>query len=617
MKKMLSLILVFVLVMSLAPSAFAAEEKKEPNIHWTDVEVPSGWRLRDASYVKEFGILSCWLMDAEHNNVFVNIDMATGKRTDRFGDLFIHPFSCGLTMFAWVEEDNSVWYAYATPAGETVTTVAYSVARPFFDGYAAVVEEYSSREYMYIDVNGKEVFTSDNINRFYNSDFQNGVAVVGGAAVIDKNLKYVVEPGVYKSIDKFYDGMAVVTDQNSKKGLINEKGEVVLPCAYDQLYYDGAAELICVGNYDGNKNLKFGYVDLTGKVVIPLRYDDAVPFSDGLAHVEIYENGDWHHSISEFIDSTGKTVIPIEKGTDYNTWSTMFRDGLLDVAKYDENDDPWFTMIDTSGKEVMPWVKGDTARAYSNGVITAGDLYNDTWKALYDTEGNKIISSDDCSYVVALTEENPDGIREPEIIAVADGKIGWFRYPEDFGEKKEEEVTPTGFTDVPAGAYYTDAVKWAVEEEITTGVTSTTFAPNKACTRAEIVTFLWRAKGKPEPTTTENPFTDVSANSFAYKAILWAAEEGITTGTGKNTFNPNGTCTRGEAMTFQWRAANMPAASGASGFTDVRAGAFYADAVNWAVEEEITNGVTSTTFAPNKNCTRGDIVTFLWRDLGK
>lgn len=184
-------------------------------------------------------------------------------------------------------------------------------------------------------------------------------------------------------------------------------------------------------------------------------------------------------------------------------------------------------------------------------------------------------------------------------------------------EKPGGSQTASGFTDVPANAYYTDAVKWALEKKVTNGTTKNTFSPSKDCTRAEIVTFLWRAKGEPEPTTTVNPFTDVDPSSFAYKAILWAAEEGIATGTGKNTFNPNGACTRGEAVTFLWRAAKKPAASGDIAFTDVPAGTFYTDAVKWAVEEKITTGVTSTTFVPGKNCTRGDIVTFLWRNLGK
>ncbi len=173
------------------------------------------------------------------------------------------------------------------------------------------------------------------------------------------------------------------------------------------------------------------------------------------------------------------------------------------------------------------------------------------------------------------------------------------------------------FTDVPAGAFYADAVKWALENDITTGTTTTTFAPNKTCTREQIVTFLWRAYDCPEPKSTSNPFTDVAAGTPYYKAILWAAEEGITSGVSDTAFNPSGTCTRAQAVTFQYRAAGEPPVSTGSAFADVPAGAYYADAVSWAVANGITDGTTPTTFAPNTTCTRGHIVTFLWRELGE
>ncbi len=174
----------------------------------------------------------------------------------------------------------------------------------------------------------------------------------------------------------------------------------------------------------------------------------------------------------------------------------------------------------------------------------------------------------------------------------------------------------TGFTDVPANAYYANAVKWAVENKITTGATATTFDPNGNCTRAQIVTFLWRAYGEQEPQSMVSPFSDVTdPNAYYYKAVLWAVEKKITTGATAATFDPNGTCTRGQAVTFQWRAADKPPASGGKTFGDVADGAFYADAVKWAVENKITTGATATTFDPNGTCTRGQIVTFLYRDL--
>ena len=175
------------------------------------------------------------------------------------------------------------------------------------------------------------------------------------------------------------------------------------------------------------------------------------------------------------------------------------------------------------------------------------------------------------------------------------------------------------FTDVPADAYYADAVAWAVENNITngTGTSKTTFSPNADCTRAQTVTFLWRAAGCPAPTTTENPFSDVKTGDYFYDAVLWAMECGITTGTSETTFSPKAVVSRAQTVTFLWRQAGAPVAEVENPFTDVAADAYYADATTWAVECGITTGMTKTTFGPNNNCTRAQIVTFLWRDCAE
>ena len=177
----------------------------------------------------------------------------------------------------------------------------------------------------------------------------------------------------------------------------------------------------------------------------------------------------------------------------------------------------------------------------------------------------------------------------------------------------------TSFSDVPAGQYYTDPVAWAVEKKITTGTgDGTTFSPKAPCTRAEIVTFLWRAYGEPEPATTTNPFTDVKPTDYYYKAVLWAVEKGVTSGTGDGTtFTPKTPCTRAEAVTFQFRAAGSPLVHASASFTDVPEGEYYTEAVAFAVENKITTGTgDGTTFTPKTPCTRAEIVTFLWRQLG-
>ena len=168
------------------------------------------------------------------------------------------------------------------------------------------------------------------------------------------------------------------------------------------------------------------------------------------------------------------------------------------------------------------------------------------------------------------------------------------------------------FYDVPNGAYFYEAVKWAVKNGITTGVGNDLFAPEQPCTRAQIVTFLWRAAGSPEPKGTAAGMTDVVSGSYYEKAVAWAIENGITTGTTATTFSPDATCTRGQSVTFLYRALKGTA-SGSANFTDVKSDAFYADAINWAVANNVTNGTSNTTFSPNADCTRAEIVTFLYR----
>ena len=168
------------------------------------------------------------------------------------------------------------------------------------------------------------------------------------------------------------------------------------------------------------------------------------------------------------------------------------------------------------------------------------------------------------------------------------------------------------FADVSADAYYYEAVKWAAGKGITGGIGDSLFAPNQSCTRAQIVTFLWRAAGSPEPSALSD-FTDVPSDKYYAKAVAWAVENGITNGTTDTTFGPDETCTRAHGVTFLSRAAKANTASGNSNFADVDANAYYASAVKWAVDNGITNGISSSLFGPDSSCTRAQIVTFLYR----
>lgn len=176
----------------------------------------------------------------------------------------------------------------------------------------------------------------------------------------------------------------------------------------------------------------------------------------------------------------------------------------------------------------------------------------------------------------------------------------------------DPDDSSSSFSDVFSDDYYKEAVEWAVELGITNGTGNGKFSPNAACTRAQIVTFLWRAAGSPEPTSGLSMFSDVEENEYYGEAVRWAIEQGITNGTGNGKFSPEAACTRGQAVTFLWRAAGEPSA-GTAGFSDVYTSDYYAPAVNWAVQNDVTAGTGNNRFSPNWKCTRAQIVTFLYR----
>lgn len=285
-------------------------------------------------------------------------------------------------------------------------------------------------------------------------------------------------------------------------------------------------------------------------------------------------------------------------------------------------------------------VSGTSVGSYANGVCKSGDV------TLEMTEMGLIATlPDGANYTVTVSGADADllsatfysyeaGELEParnetlEQLPVTDDSSCTIFVPEDdyddfYVEDADgivyypgDDITPlVNFTDVPAGAYYADAVKWAVAEGITSGTSPTTFSPNNGCTRAQMVTFLWRAAGSPEPESDYEPFRDVPKDAYYRKAVLWAAGEGITSGTSATTFRPNATVTRAQTVTFLWRWEGEPEADQRSGFRDVPTGQYYSEAVSWAVEAGITNGTGTTTFSPGQTCTRAQIVTFLWRDM--
>ena len=268
-----------------------------------------------------------------------------------------------------------------------------------------------------------------------------------------------------------------------------------------------------------------------------------------------------------------------------------------------------------------------TAFPYSGSTGTGVTTYSITVKS--SKNGDVTASHKTASKGTAVTlTVDPDKGYVLDTLTVLDGKDKEIKLTEKNGKytftMPASKVTVEAmfkaagnnpFTDVPAGSYYEDAVIWAVGKGITSGTSAVTFDPNGNCTRAQAVTFLWRAAGSPAAKSKVMPFTDVPSGSYYYDAVLWAMEQGITKGTGDTAFSPNASCTRAQIVTFLWRANGSPAVSGNSAFTDVASDAYYAAAVAWAEKNGVTGGIGNGLFGSGNNCTRAQIVTFLYRAM--
>ena len=262
----------------------------------------------------------------------------------------------------------------------------------------------------------------------------------------------------------------------------------------------------------------------------------------------------------------------------------------------------------SGGDDSDPTYAIEVGKDIRNGTVTANRRYAERGDTVTIT-----VKPDDGFKLDDLTVTDKNG-KELKLTDKGSGKYT-FTMPASKVEIKAtfvKEVETSPFSDVSTSAYYYEAVKWAQEKGITGGIGNGLFGPNQPCTRAQIVTFLWRAAGSPEPKSMSS-FSDVSADSYYAKAVAWAVENGITTGTGDGKFSPDATCTREQAVAFLYRASGSPAVSGGSAFSDVAANAYYADAVAWAEKNGVTGGIGGGLFGSGNTCTRAQIVTFLYR----
>lgn len=319
------------------------------------------------------------------------------------------------------------------------------------------------------------------------------------------------------------------------------------------------------------------------------------------------------------------TEISSVQGTDdgygYTYWSLVPTGGSLKVS--DENNEPVTLTGAVSG--LLSFVKAVTPGGNPGG-SSSGSISTVSYKLSFETNGGTKISD--------LYKENGTNIDLVNYKPTREGYEfdGWYSDKEltkkitsikiskdttIFAKWVEKVVTINNpFTDVSQSAYYRDAVLWAVQKDITSGTSNTAFSPDKVCSRAQMVTFLWKTMGSPEPNLVDCKFVDVSKDAYYYKAVLWAVEKGITTGTTSTTFSPDATLTRGQAVTFLWNVAGKPSVNSVNPFTDASKNSYYYKAMLWAVEKGITHGTSTKTFSPSAFCTRAQIVTFLYKYMG-
>ena len=455
-----------------------------------------------------------------------------------------------------------------------------------------------------------------------------------------------------------------VLDDSTLSNIMSGYRSIFVNCPVDVSVYDCEDNLVAQIINDVPQEIENGisaYVDENGQKVVILPMDmeyrlDVKATDDGTV---TYTAADYDLERGDYSQVVSYQEIPVEKG-----------DTLTGTASAAENAPPTYTLTTEDGSTIAPDVteQGDAIQQWivqavsqEGGTATGGGVFingefakvtaspEEGFRFLGWYDGDTCVS-EEAEYRFAVSRDieltahfetnaepttpaspqpttqpvdptpaspqpttRPDGTKPAEPTTKPDDS----KPAEPTTKPDDTKPISNPFTDVQKGDYFYDPVLWALthEPQITDGMTETTFAPGETCTRGQVVTFLWRAMGCEEPKSANNPFTDVAGGDYFYKAVLWAVEKGITDGTSDTTFSPNDPCTRAHVVTFLWRAENKPDAGSRNPFADVAAGEYYTDAVLWAVSKGITDGTSDTTFSPADPCTRGQIVTFLYRDM--
>ena len=538
-----------------------------------------------------------------------------------------------ITLTVPVKGDDSIKDTVAgTSANKEVsftnddyTYLYYSYSKPTYEGYfnGSKVDgfEYPVKENKTVTVPASKFSGSNKTVTLYVVGVDNkGVASTGTITVSQKSydINYNVVAGKsvsfsQKDFEDFLENYADDNgDYNSRKDELSFDHAVLtssIPSAKSEgtLYY-GSTEITSSNksktdmtdmdkvSFDSVSKPSKGTVTLTFKVYGDLYKNGSskkteVKYDVNVVISVVKEDITYTVGIDDTVQLTARDFVNFLQDA-----RTSYRKAELDYVKFD-----------VSGKNVSSYAYGGLYRSYSS--YSTGKLADSTDKFYYEPSRTQYDLADVAYHTTRWAEA---------------GKTVYIPFTV-YGTKNEEAsgtmaitiAQTMNFIDVKASDFFYEPVKWAVNNKITNGTSSTTFSPYKNCNRAEIVTFLWRAAGSPEPTVTRNPFTDVNSvrDASYYKAILWASQKGITAGTNATTFSPYQECTRSQIVTFLYRYAGKPSGYYSNPFKDVSSvnEASYYNAILWAVGKGITQGTSTTTFSPYASCTRGEAVTFLYR----
>lgn len=432
----------------------------------------------------------------------------------------------------------------------------------------------------------------------------------------------IVIPAIYRS-PQYANGRIIVTNNESETGIIDTKGNVVFPFGSYFINYYKEVDVFntSVERFGGNAIIYDSNFQIISKTYDFVNYIGEDLFLVGTGGKDgLYKVGK-----GEVIPCKYDRLKELESNTnkDSRLFVSQANKSVATVGLYDED-----------GAQVLPAEYTTIESAYDN-YIVVGKFKDEKYRSLCGEEVDKFTIVNGIMVVgLGVVDIHNNMLIPPIYNKVSfnkkDGNVAlglWNGRTEEetgFGGEintryyydmtyipisaLKSEWSNINFKDVAPSAYYFTPVKWAVENNITSGTSATTFSPNQTCTNAHILTFLWRAKGSPEPAI-NNPFVDVKTTDYYYKAALWAYDNGLISG---NQFGGSAPCTRGTTVTYLWKLAGSPDV-GESSFADAGQ---YSSAVAWAVKQGITSGTSATTFSPDKACTRGQIVTFLYRDLG-